>query len=375
MQMKKNFKFLLIGVLIGALTVGVTAMADALWEKIDVVRNQIIVKINGETLSADNFLYNNTTYVPIRAVAEALGKDVNFADGVAYITDSYEVAFEGDAITVGKYTTTTGEVNAYMAVERAKPENANLTDEQFANMAFAAIEQYNVIKELAMENGIILGEDFSKKFSDTMAFLKMQYGGEEGLEEAMKESGFSYDMYQRFFQTNYLADALAQSAKFKVTTEDAINFYNNNQDQFGYEGVQAKHILIKTVDDTGKEYESKSILTEKENLAKTIYKEATGGKDFDALIEKYNEDPGVKSNPDGYVFTYGEMVPEFENAAFALKDGEISQPVKTSYGWHIIKKIKTLDLMPLTSDLINEIITELTSEKLQEAIMSKLTIK
>lgn len=373
--MKKNFKFLLIGVLIGALTVGVTAMADALWEKIDVVRNQITVKINGETLGADNFLYNNTTYVPIRAVAEALGKDVNFADGVAYITDSYEVTFEGDAITVGKYTTTTGEVNAYMAVERAKPENANLTDEQFANMAFAAIEQYNVIKELAMENGIILGEDFSKKFSDTIAFLKMQYGGEEGLEAAMKESGFSYDMYQRFFQTNYLLDALAQSAKFKVTTEDAINFYNNNQDQFGYEGVQAQHILIKTIDEDGKEYTSKSVLTEKENLAKAIYKEATNGKDFGALIEKYNEDPGMKSNPDGYVFTYGEMVPEFEAAAFALKDGEISQPVKTSYGWHIIKKIKTLNVLPLTTELTNEIISELTSEKLQKAITSKLTIK
>lgn len=373
--MKKNFKFLLIGVLIGALTVGVTAMADALWEKIDVVRNQITVKVNGETIGVDNFLYNNTTYVPIRAVAEALGKDVNYADGVAYITDSYEVTFEGDPIVIGKYTTNTGEVNAYMAVERAKPENAGLTDEQFANLAFAAIEQYNAIKELAMENGIILGEDFGRKYDDTMAFLRMQYGGDEGLEAAMEESGFTYDMYQRFFQTNYLTDALAKSAAFKASTEDAINFYNANPDMFGYEGVQAKHILIKTVDENGKEFESKSELAEKEALAREIYKRAKNGEVFDALIEKYNEDPGMSTNPDGYVFTYGEMVPEFEAAAFALKDGEISQPVKTSYGWHIIQKIKTLEVMPLTTELTNEIIAELTADRIQEAIASKLTTK
>lgn len=373
--MKKNLKYLVIGVLIGAFTVGATAMADALWEKIDVVRNQITVKVNGEKIGVDNFLYNNTTYVPIRAVAEALGKDVNYSDGVAYITDSYEVTFEGEAITVGKYTTNTGEVNAYMAVERAKPENAGLTDEQFANLAFAAIEQYNAIKELATENGIVLGEDFSKKYADTLSFLRMQYGGEEGLVAAMKESGFTLDMYQRFFQTNYLTDALAKAPAFKVSTETAINYYNENSDKFGFEGVQAQHILIKTVDDSGKEFTDKSKLSEKEALAKEVYKKAKNGEVFDALIEKYNEDPGMKSNPEGYVFTYGEMVPEFEEAAFALKDGEISQPVKTAYGWHIIKKIKTFEIMPLTAELTNEIISELTAAKIQDALASKLTIK
>ena len=371
--MKKNLKFLVVGVLIGALTVGVTAMADALWEKIDVVRNQITVKVNGETLSADNFLYNNTTYVPIRAVAEALGKDVNYADGVAYISDAYEVNFDGEETVVdGNYKATVGEINSYMAVERAKEENAGRSDEEIAQLAIAGIVEYNAIKELALENGIVLGEEFYQQYQNTIAFLEMQYGGKEGLDAAMKESGFSAQMYQRYVQTNYLSGKLMACDAFKPAFEEVKEYYEANQDQFGYEGVQAQHILIKTVDDSGKEIENKTQLKEKEDLANSIYKKANGGEDFDKLIEEYNEDPGMSVNPEGYVFTYGEMVPEFEEAAFALKEGEVSRPVKTSYGWHIIKKIKDIKAIPLDAALIDEISANLTAAKIQQALLTKI---
>lgn len=69
-----------------------------------------------------------------------------------------------------------------------------------------------------------------------------------------------------------------------------------------------------------------------------IYKEALSGQDFGQLSTKYSEDPGAVSNNGSLgVFGKGQMVPEFEKAAFALKPGQISQPVKTSFGWHIIK--------------------------------------
>ena len=69
-----------------------------------------------------------------------------------------------------------------------------------------------------------------------------------------------------------------------------------------------------------------------------IYKEAISGGDFGALATKYSEDPGSAANNGSLgEFGKGQMVPEFETAAFAQKAGQISKPVKTSFGWHIIK--------------------------------------
>ncbi|MBR2021468.1 MAG: peptidylprolyl isomerase, partial [Clostridia bacterium] len=65
--------------------------------------------------------------------------------------------------------------------------------------------------------------------------------------------------------------------------------------------------------------------------------------EFDALIEKYNEDPGMESNPDGYYFGKGEMVPEFEESAYSLEEGKTSGLVETSYGYHILLKLPLED--------------------------------
>ena len=60
--------------------------------------------------------------------------------------------------------------------------------------------------------------------------------------------------------------------------------------------------------------------------------------ELDALVKEYGKDPGMEANKDGYVFTYGEMVKSFEDASFALGVGEVSAPVKSDYGYHIIKR-------------------------------------
>ena len=92
------------------------------------------------------------------------------------------------------------------------------------------------------------------------------------------------------------------------------------------------------------ENEDGSELTEEqkaETLAKAneVLEKAKNGEDFDALITEYNEDPGMTSNPDGYYFGKGQMVEPFENAAYALADGEISGLVETDFGYHIIKRL------------------------------------
>jgi foldase protein PrsA len=95
------------------------------------------------------------------------------------------------------------------------------------------------------------------------------------------------------------------------------------------EQVRAKHILISVKDE--------SVRQESENKAKDILNKIKAGEDFDKLMNQNSEDPGLKTNPTGYTFGKGQMVKEFEDTAFSLKVGEVSDLVKTSYGYHIIK--------------------------------------
>ncbi len=94
------------------------------------------------------------------------------------------------------------------------------------------------------------------------------------------------------------------------------------------EEVKAQHILLKTV--PGKEAEVLKKITE--------LRDRSGKEDFGSLAQKFSEDPGSKSKKGdlGY-FSKGKMAKEFEEAAFKLKVGEVSQPVKTTYGYHLIK--------------------------------------
>ena len=99
--------------------------------------------------------------------------------------------------------------------------------------------------------------------------------------------------------------------------------------------ISTKHILIAIDEENG--VDDKAAKKE----ANEVLKKIKNGEDFDSLIEEYNDDSGQPK--DGYSFGKGEMVEEFEKAAFALKIGEISGLVKTEYGYHIIKRVVSID--------------------------------
>jgi parvulin-like peptidyl-prolyl isomerase len=116
--------------------------------------------------------------------------------------------------------------------------------------------------------------------------------------------------------------------------------------------IQARHILIQpqmptitpdqnvSAEERQKMFAEARAKAEEEAKAKAekIYDELKGGKDFAEAAKEYSDDRSNKDNGgDLGAFARGMMVPEFEQAAFALQPGEISQPVKTPYGWHIIK--------------------------------------
>lgn len=74
------------------------------------------------------------------------------------------------------------------------------------------------------------------------------------------------------------------------------------------------------------------------------------GKDFDLLIQEYSEDPGCAKNPDGYIFTDGQMIIEFENAVKSIDIGEFTT-CKSDYGYHIIQRLALDEIPELFSDM------------------------
>ena len=81
---------------------------------------------------------------------------------------------------------------------------------------------------------------------------------------------------------------------------------------------------------------------EKEKLAKDVKARADKGEDFAKLAKEFSEDPGSKDKGGEYTFARGEMVPEFETAAFSMKTNQVSDVVETRYGYHIIKTLQKI---------------------------------
>lgn len=169
-------------------------------------------------------------------------------------------------------------------------------------------------------------------------------GGQEFFDEFLTSSEIS----EEFFETNMRKELLVEKHKeeflkgINITEEEAKEFFEENEDALIV--LNASHILVAT------EEEGKAILDRLEK-----------GEDFAALatLESIDSVSAAKGGDLGY-FTKGEMISEFEDAAFALEEGEISGLVKTEVGYHIIQLNERKDTY---EDLESEIITILKDEQ------------
>lgn len=121
--------------------------------------------------------------------------------------------------------------------------------------------------------------------------------------------------------------------KIEVSEDEIGAYYEENRDDFVLEEqVKARHILVKVAPDAKAEN-----VEEARKRAEEVLARAQKGEDFAALAEEYSEGPKAKEGGDLGYFARGNMVKEFEDAAFSLKPGEISSLVRTQFGFHIIK--------------------------------------
>ena len=156
----------------------------------------------------------------------------------------------------------------------------------------------------------------------------------------------------------YIRKEVIETAK--VTPEEAKAYYDKNQAEFiAGEEIKASHILVDSEED-----------------AKKIKARIDKGEDFGTVAKEVSKCPSAPRGGDLGYFGKGKMVPEFEKAAFALKNGEVSAPVKTQFGWHIIKVTDRKESKTRPYDEVKEEITaKLTQEKQKkayEALLAKL---
>jgi peptidyl-prolyl cis-trans isomerase C len=142
--------------------------------------------------------------------------------------------------------------------------------------------------------------------------------------------------------------ALSDEAEHKVYDE-AVNQVTNEEE------VHARHILVATEDE-----------------AKAVLAQLKTGADFATLAKEKSKDPGAAEGGDLGYFTKDQMVPEFANVAFKLDKGQISDPVKTQFGWHIIKvEDKRIKPTP-TFDQVKSQIENYVAHRAQAQFVEKL---
>ena len=168
---------------------------------------------------------------------------------------------------------------------------------------------------------------------------KTKLGSEDALNRQLKLMGVTREEVQAKWAESATAESvLKRELKVNITDADAKKYYDDNPARFEEpEMVRASHILLTTTDP-----KTNAELTEDQKAAKRkqmedLLKRARGGEDFAEMAKKYSEDPGSKDKGGEYTFPRGQMVPEFDAAAFSLGTNQVSDIITTRFGFHIIK--------------------------------------
>jgi peptidyl-prolyl cis-trans isomerase D len=229
------------------------------------------------------------------------------------------------------------------------------------------------LQSLVTDGVVLSGADIEEEYRRRNEKVKLDYAtvAKSDFENEVKVTD---EDAQRFYDENQkeLERPLQRKVRFitltpqlftstvSVSDREIKRYYDENSYQFSTpEQVKASHILFKT--GPGKDEETVR------KKAEEVLKQARAGADFAELARKYSEDTSADKGGDLGSFSRGQMVPEFEEAAFSLPEGAISDLVHTTYGFHIIKVTahQAAFTRPLDS-VKEEIRSTLTQQKAQE---------
>ncbi|MFZ9920910.1 MAG: peptidylprolyl isomerase [Terrimicrobiaceae bacterium] len=201
--------------------------------------------------------------------------------------------------------------------------------------------------------------------------FKSQFPDEAIFDAQMKQAGMTTEKLQNDVREELKIRRWMESQVKapEVSEADAKSFYESNIKEFEQpETVKASHILFMVDADAPAD-----VVKQKEEAAKKAAAEAKAGKDFTELAKALSEEPGAKeSGGDLGFFPKDRMVPEFANAAFAANINDISEPVKTQFGWHVIKVTDKKAAGTVPFDEVDEQITSYLKTMRQREAVQKV---
>ncbi len=246
------------------------------------------------------------------------------------------------------------------------PEQAAVIEPQLLERMI----QIRMLLGVATDADKTMGKQTSTKRFDAIA---TRAGNQETLNRQFKALGTSQEEVRAKMLDEFTAEAvLERELKINATDAEARKYYDEHPARFEQpEMVRASHILFSTRDKVTNQELSEDKKAAKRKTAEDVLKRARAGEDFTRLVKEYSDDPGSKDTGGEYTFPRGQMVAEFEAAAFSLKTNEVSDLVTTQFGYHIIKlseKIpaKKLEYAKVQSDIHEYLKQEQMKNRQQE---------
>lgn len=191
-----------------------------------------------------------------------------------------------------------------------------LVEQNGAQMVDALISEKLVNMEAKKQNIDIKNEDIEKELDNMIE----EVGGESMFTQWLAYNGMTKEEAKENIKTNLKIKALVKD-KVNISDDEIKEYFDENKSKFSQvEQLKASHILVKELD-----------------LAEEIHEKLKKDEDFEELAKEHSIDGSAQFGGDLGFFPRGEMVKEFEEAAFALEMGQISEIVESEFGYHIIK--------------------------------------
>jgi parvulin-like peptidyl-prolyl isomerase len=230
------------------------------------------------------------------------------------------------------------------------------------------LKQFVEKQDIGVSGGEIQGE-----LEKIQYFLKSNPNdSDKSLEEILESQGSNIGELEDEIRRTL---ALSKYLDNRVDDEEKISYFESNINAFNGEKVKASHILI----DTTKLKTAAELETAKQKIEE-VKKEIDNGADFAETAREYSTCPSAENGGDiGFFQRKGSLVEEFAEAAFSMKVGEISEPVKTQFGYHIIKVTgkeegKDVNYMDV-ADMVDIVYMQIKTEALLKGLYEKAEIE
>ncbi|RJF76118.1 peptidylprolyl isomerase [Rhodopseudomonas palustris] len=243
---------------------------------------------------------------------------------------------------------------ALLASPMARAQDA---DPVLAKVNGAEIRQSDVTRAEEELGPSLAQMDPASKKENVLSFLIDMKIVAKAAEDKKIQDTAEFKKRLDFARNRLLMDDLLSVEGKAATTDEAMKkVYDDAAKQIsGEQEVRARHILVETEDE-----------------AKAIAEELKKGADFAELAKKKSKDPGASDGGDLGFFTKDQMVPEFSAVAFSLEPGKISDPVKSQFGWHIIKVEEKRNRQAPTFDQVKPQIEQYVTRKAQSDYVAQL---